>query len=89
MPRGVRVDIDLLHGYLHRKSDRLGRVKIQQGDLAELLGVTKFTMSRVIAGMVSGGRLRKLANDRHNQGVFVVIDPVVWAAMRSKEENRW
>lgn len=80
MPTGVSIDHDDFHAFLYGKADRHGRIKLQQTALAKELGVTKFTMSRLIAKMLEAKRLRQVSQKGNNRGYFVVEDPEVWEA---------
>lgn len=75
-----KIDRDLLHEYLWRRVDRLGRLTIQQKDLAEGLGVTVPTMSLIFKEMVMNGRLRKVRT------AFYVVDPKLWAWRNTNPE---
>lgn len=74
-PKGQPIDVDALHRYLHRKSDRLGRLKIVQRELAETLGITHFAVNRILGRMEEQGRLGKLASDQKNIWTYVINDP--------------
>lgn len=82
MPSGFPVVDDDVHQFLWEQCDRLGRIKLNQKDLAAHYGVNKFTASRVISRMLDAGRMRKIANDKRNRGVFVVQEPAVWKALQ-------
>lgn len=68
-----KVDRDLLHQYLWKKRDSLGRYLGTQTALADDLGVTLFTLSRIFKEMEGAGRLRKI------RGKYYVVDPKAWA----------
>lgn len=87
MPKGHSINIEALHSFLFRKSDRLGRIKLNQRELADEFGITKFTMSRVIARMVDTKRIRRLTNNLNNRGSFVVEDPEVWIVAYSDDDD--
>lgn len=88
MPKGFDVQHDEIHARLYKEADRLGRVKVVQQELANEIGVTKFTMSRTITKMVEDKRLRRVSRNRNNRGVFVVEDPELWAlAYRTDEDE--
>lgn len=78
MPRGQSVDLDLLHKFLWKRTDRLGRIKIVQRDLAEDLGVTHYAINRILSRMTATGRIRRMATGHRNIGTYVVIDPEGW-----------
>lgn len=75
MPRGQAIDIDALHAYLYRKSDRLHRIRIVQRQLAEELGITYFAVNRILAKMVQQDRIKKMSSDVKNVWTYVVEDP--------------
>lgn len=80
MPTGYSIDHDAFHAFLFRKADRHGRIKLQQTELAQEFGITKFTMSRTIAKMIENKRIRRVSQKGNNRGYFVVEDPEVWEA---------
>lgn len=80
MPTGHSIDHNAFHAFLFRRSDRHGRIKLQQTELAKEFGITKFTMSRTIAKMIEAKRLRRVSQKGNNRGYFVVEDPEVWEA---------
>lgn len=75
MPKGFPIDLNAFHIDLWTRSDRMGRVKLVQKEWAETLGITKFTMSRVMTRMVDDGRIRKVSKKKYLDGMFVVTDP--------------
>lgn len=75
MPKGFPIDLDVLQARLWERTDRLGRIKLTQSDLAAELGITKYTMSRVITKMIDDGRIRQISNRGNNAGRFIVTDP--------------
>lgn len=89
MPRGEPFDVDAFHRLLWAEADRQHRIRIKQVTLAESLGITPFTMSRVMSDMVAKGRLRHIGAQKTNQGAFVVADPDVWALTQPDEELKW
>ncbi len=74
------MDHDAFHASLFEKTDRRGRIKLNQTELAVEFGITKFTMSRTITKMVDDRRMRQVSNKSNNRGYFVVEDPDVWKA---------
>lgn len=81
MTRGLAVDVNAFHAILWEEKDRLGRVKLVQSERAVALGVTKFTMSRIVAKMVQDGRIRQISRKKHLMGHFVVMDPADWRGL--------
>lgn len=78
MPKGHPIDDESLHAFLWEKADRLGRVRLSQTDLAAELGITKWTMSRIITRLVEARRMKRRSNNLNNRGLFMVEDPEVW-----------
>lgn len=78
MPRGETIDTGMVHKLLWARADRLGRLKVMQKDLAEEIGITKFTMSRVFSRMEEDGRLRKLQGHKGNTWTYAIKDPKSW-----------
>ena len=71
------IDRHALHEYLFRKADRVGRVTIVGTELGEALGVSKFTISRIMRELQDDGRVYKLSQGKH-RNTFVIRDPVGW-----------
>lgn len=84
MPKGLAIDLDALHRILYRRADRQGRLKLHQGKLAEEIGVTKFTMSRLVSRLVDQKRIRLLTGNKNNRGQFVIEDPEVWKVLNDR-----
>ncbi len=80
MPTGKAIDHDAFHAFLYNRAGRRGRIELQQTQLAAEIGVTKYTMSRIIAQMLEDGRLHQISKKRNNRGYFVVEDPETWKA---------
>lgn len=78
MPRGTDLDHLAIHRALWERADRLGRVRLNQTEFADELGVTKFTMSRVIAAFIEDDRLELVTRNKNNRGQFKVMDPDQW-----------
>jgi Mn-dependent DtxR family transcriptional regulator len=57
-----KVDLQLLHEHLWRKSGRQGLMTYRSGELAELLGIAVSTMSITLGKMVEEGRLKKIGS---------------------------
>lgn len=75
MPKGFPIDLDELHARLWERTDRLGRIKLTQSKLAAELGITKYTMSRVVAKLIEDGCIRQISSRGNNAGRFIVTDP--------------
>lgn len=78
VPRGKAVDLDLLHEYLWKRSDRLGRLTIVQKDFAEEVGVTKFTLCLIFGRLTDEGRIKKIQAHQSNYGTYQIRDPRNW-----------
>lgn len=85
MPTGNSIDHDTFHGFLFRRADRKGRLRMDQKVLAAEFGLTKFTLSRTITKMIEDKRLRKISRKGNNRGYFVVEDPELWKAAYGDE----
>lgn len=85
--RGVPIKRDQIHNYLWNNSDSVGRIRIIQKDLATKLDLAHETVCRNLKTMVTEGRLRKLRSEKNNVGVYVVMDPVAWAAEQEEEQE--
>jgi hypothetical protein len=66
-----------LHRYLWEHSNRHREVKVNQHEMGELLGVTRFTILRHLREMCHQGRIQKLTNrtSEGNVGTYKVFDP--------------
>ena len=70
-----KVDRQLLHQFLWKYRDRSNFVTFQSGELAEMLGVSIWQMSRILGEMTEKGLLRKVGKK------YAVIEPALasWA----------
>lgn len=66
-----KVDRQLLHQFLWKYRDRSNFVTFQSGELAEMLGVSIWQMSRILGEMTEKGLLRKVNTK------YVVVDPSI------------
>lgn len=57
-----KVDLQLLHEFLWKKSGRRGVMTYRSGELAEVLGIAVSTMSITLGKMVEEGRLKKVGS---------------------------
>lgn len=75
-----KIDRDLLHDYLFQKSDRHNMITISPTELADELGITIYSMSRILGEMRKAGRLKKVGSRTE------VVDPeiYVWTNPQSK-----
>lgn len=78
MPRGQYLDLADIHLQLWERSDRRGRYRMNQAELAVELNITKFTMSRVVASLIDQNRIRRISHMRQNSGLFAIEDPETW-----------
>lgn len=85
MPRGQDLDHLAIHRALWKRADRLGRVRLNQTELARELGITKFTMSRLITTFIEDERLALLTRNKNHRGQFKVMDPDHWLALFEDE----
>ena len=83
VPPNAAVDRDRLHALLFRRTNRFGKVKLIQKELAEEIGVNKFTMSRIMKEFLEDGRAKLLSRGKHDGNSYVIVDPEVW---RSRSE---
>ena len=74
------IDRDLLHRYLWNRADRLGRIHLVQTKLAEDLGVTKYTVSRIMREFTEQGRVRSIGRGHKSSHTYLVTDPEEWSA---------
>lgn len=77
-----KVDRDLLHDYMWKRTDHNSRFSMSQKELAEALSITQFTMSAIFSEMCRDGRLRKVKWN------FFVTDPALWRWKNPKSERR-
>lgn len=75
MPKGTAIDRAALQKQLYERSDRLGRLKIHQRDLAKELGVTYFAVCRVLSKMEAEGRVKVLKAGIDNVKTYVIREP--------------
>lgn len=78
MAAGVPVDIQKLHRQIWDARDRRGLVKIYQKAFARHVGVTVYTMSRLMRQLSEEGRIKKVGARYRNVGIYKVNDPVEW-----------
>lgn len=75
MTHGETIDRHALHVYLWNQRDRRGQICIPQHELAEELGISIYTMSRIFKEMKDAGRVKKISGAKHNVGRYVVNNP--------------
>lgn len=64
-----------LHWLLWERQGAAGTLRIDQRHLADELGITRFTMNRVLGRMETEGRLRKIPGAGPSARLFEVHDP--------------
>lgn len=69
-----------LHVLLWQRRINSGGVRIVQHRLADELGVSKWSMSRILKRMADEGRLIPLPGSGNSSATYEVVDPAVWAA---------
>ncbi len=70
-----KLDREGLHRYLWDHTNRAGQIRLNQIALSEQLGISKFTMSRIMAEFLKDGWVRKLATHHGNFRTYAVVDP--------------
>lgn len=69
-----KIDRQLLHEFLYKKSNSRNVLRVLHTDLAEDLGVGHYTISRIFREFIREGRVKKL--DHGRQGVdYLIRDP--------------
>lgn len=70
-----KVDRQLLHQFLWKYRDRNNFMTFGSGELAEMLGVSIWQMSRILGEMAEKGYLRKVGKK------YIIIEPALasWA----------
>lgn len=78
-----KVDRVLLHQFLWKYRDRSNFMSFKSGELAEMLGVSIYTMSRILDEMNKKGLLKKIGNK------YCVVEPgiVAWNPNGEKQES--
>lgn len=76
--RGKPIDIDKLHGFLFRRADHFGKLRMSQRDFASELGVAHETVCRVMKKMTDQGRIKRIRSEKNNIGIYVITDPTSW-----------
>jgi transcriptional regulator with XRE-family HTH domain len=68
----MALDVDLLHEYLYKISDRRHRLTVTQRKLAEKLGLEHTYLCKVFRDMKTEGRIKRIGS------YYYVVDPGVW-----------
>lgn len=72
------IDVDAVHALLYWRSAN-GVLRVKQTDLAADLGVTRFTVNRLLRRMVDERRLTPLDGRAGSASpVYEVTDPAAW-----------
>jgi DNA-binding MarR family transcriptional regulator len=61
--------------YLWEHADRLGRIRVHQGDLAQELGYEAKYLAKVMKDLERAGRIKKIRTAIGNVGTYAVKDP--------------
>lgn len=69
-----------LHVLLWQRRTASGGLRVVQKQLAGELGVSKWSMSRILARMAEEGRLVPLPGSGNSSTTYDVVDPAEWAA---------
>lgn len=85
--RGRPIDVDALHGFLFRKADHFGRLRLSQRDFASELGVAHETVCRVMSKMAKEGRIKRIKSEKNNIGVYAIVDPQGWNELEEAREQ--
>jgi len=75
----MSLDRDGLHRMLWRRGNRNGKITFRLEELADELGVSRFTISRVMAEFMAENRVFKLSAPRRAGCTYRVADPDEWA----------
>ena len=71
---GTSLEDRLIH-VLWEKADRLGRLKVHQGQLAEAIGYEAKYVAKVIKQYERDGRIKKIATAQGNIATYAIKDP--------------
>lgn len=86
------LDREALHLFLFERTDDKDIIRIVQKELADDLGVTPFTMNRVIKEFCQEGRLKTVTTSNHNIQSYVVCEPAAWhngEVARNRKKLLW
>jgi DNA-binding MarR family transcriptional regulator len=70
-----KIDRSEIHKMLWERRDRLNKVKLHQREFAVELGVTHYTVSRLINELIDKGALKKISAGQGNIGTYAVREP--------------
>lgn len=83
MGRGRPIDVDRLHEFFWKKSDRFGVLSINQKELSDKMNIAHETVNRVVKRMVAEKRISKMSSAKHNIHSYLVKEPAAWRIMRN------
>lgn len=75
-----RIDRVALHVYLWERTDRRKTIEVQNTKLAELLGLSVFTISRVMHELINAGRVKKVGRAKFAIATYLIRDPADFPA---------
>lgn len=78
MPTNQPVDRHALHRFLWERRSRRDTIRVVQQELADGLGVNKWTMSRIMHELQDDGRIKPVGIEKGTIRTFVVRDPAEW-----------
>jgi len=78
MTRKDALDIDAVHRYLWKKANRQGKITFLRTAVAKELGVTVFTVSRIMTQMQAENRAFKMMAAYRSGCTFRLVDPDEW-----------
>lgn len=70
-----KIDRGKIHEMLWDRRDRLNRVTIHQREFAVELGITHFTVCRLVNELIDKGALKKISSKQANIGTYAVRSP--------------
>lgn len=70
-----KIDRDEIHQMLWDRRDRLNKVMLHQREFAVELGITHYTVSRLVNELVDRGALKKISSEKGNIGTYSVRSP--------------
>ncbi len=70
-----KIDRVALHRYLWERTDRRNTIEVQNNKLAELLGLSVFTISRVMHELIDAERVKKVGRAKYAVATYLIRDP--------------
>jgi DNA-binding MarR family transcriptional regulator len=83
----AKLDRDAIHRLLWERRDRRGTTTFKSGELAQELGVTIWTMSRITQELIDAGRIKRLRAAQTNIKTYIVRDPEAFSETPSSGES--